>query len=608
MTEKSYLRKLLTLPVVLSAYGSPDQRWVAFNWYRVHENIDVFVVPSDGSAPPIPLTHTPNATSFVSWTADSRSLVVMEDRDGDERDRLYRVDLDRPGEMHLLTDEDPQYFVRGGELDGDRLYYGANFDFAAGRETEETRVYRQDLRTGERTQLSCPLKPVFMTIELNHQGTFLLYCRKDRHPAGRQYWLVDVEGRNDREILNFGDDAKVTARWLPDGRHILVLSDSTGRALQQHQSVGVYDIHTDEIRWLIDDPTRTIEGAWVTPDGLVIVDEMIQASHQPVFIDPQSGIETPFPRLAGNLLPIGRSLDGAWLGIYYSATQPQQVVRFDLEAHEESDLHCLTPAWDYSTLHPSELTPAESYSWPSSDGLRIHGWLYRASHNPRRAILFVHGGPTYHSENRMNAQIQYFVQRGFNVLDVNYRGSTGYGLKFREMIKEDGWGGREQDDITFAARALIADGLAEPGKVGVTGTSYGGYSSWYQVTHADPDLIGASAPICGMTDLVVDYETTRPDLRPYSEEMIGGKPDEVPQRYYERSPIHFVQNIRARLLIVQGARDPNVTPANVREVIHKLEEHDVPFDLLVFDDEGHGILKPSNQEVLYKRLADFFTF
>ena len=184
--------------------------------------------------------------------------------------------------------------------------------------------------------------------------------------------------------------------------------------------------------------------------------------------------------------------------------------------------------------------------------------------------------------------------------------APGLALKFRNAIKEDGWGGREQVDIASGAQALIQAGLAEPGKVGVTGTSYGGYSAWFLITHYPPEIIGAAAPICGMTDLVVDYNTTRPDLRPLSEEMMGGRPDQVPERYYERSPINFVQDIHGKLLIVQGALDPNVSPENVRQVRQRLEAHQIPYEVLVFEDEGHGIIKPANQEVLYPTLADFF--
>jgi dipeptidyl aminopeptidase/acylaminoacyl peptidase len=151
---------------------------------------------------------------------------------------------------------------------------------------------------------------------------------------------------------------------------------------------------------------------------------------------------------------------------------------------------------------------------------------------------------------------------------------------------------------------LIERGIVARGKVGITGTSYGGYSSWYAITKA-PELVSAAVPICGMTDLVVDYETTRPDLRPYSEEMLGGSPKEVPDRYHERSPKNFVNQIKGKLLIVQGARDPNVTPKNVEEVKKRLDEAGVEYDLLIFEDEGHGIVKTKNQKVLYKRIADF---
>jgi dipeptidyl aminopeptidase/acylaminoacyl peptidase len=109
-----------------------------------------------------------------------------------------------------------------------------------------------------------------------------------------------------------------------------------------------------------------------------------------------------------------------------------------------------------------------------------------------------------------------------------------------------------------------------------------------------------------MTDLVVDYHTTRPDLRPLDEEMMGGRPDEVPERYYERSPINYVQDIRGKLFIVQGALAPNVSPENVRQVSQRLDAGNIPYEVLIFDDEGHGVIKPANQEVLYERLANFF--
>ena len=628
MPEKTFLDHILSLPIVKFALLSPDQRRVAFMWQRIHENTDVFVVDCDGCTPPVALTHTPEATNLEGWTPDSRGVIVSEDHDGDERARLFRVDLEtgtggrlRPGKMTPLTEDRPDYFIRGGCLapDGATLYYGANYDFAARQVIEPTWIYRHDLRSGERLPIARQIQPAYTAPMLNKAGTHLIYARKDRHPAGRQIHLVDVQGKQDREILNFGDQVKLFARWLPDSQHMLVLTEAIERSAgerQQSDSLGIYNWPSKKLRWLVDDPERSIEGAWASPDGAIIVDEIRNGGHSPSFIEPgEAGweaadrkglLERPFPRFAGNLLPLGRASDGAWIAMAYASNSPCQLVRIEPGKGDESEPKSLTPVWEHSVLQPGDLTPVQAFNWTASDGLAIQGWLYRAAPSAQRAVIYIHGGPSAHSEDKLNAEIQYLVRQGFNVLDVNYRGSTGFGLRFREAIKADGWGGSEQADIARGAEALIQAGLAEAGKVGVTGTSYGGYSAWHLITHYPPELIAAAAPICGMTDLVVDYQTTRPDLRPLSEEMIGGSPEQVPQRYYDRSPINFVQNIRGKLLIVQGARDPNVSPENVRQVVQRLESCQVPYELLVFEDEGHGIQKPANQARLYARLADFF--
>jgi dipeptidyl aminopeptidase/acylaminoacyl peptidase len=608
MPSTTFLNQLMTLPTVQDARLSPDKRWVAFTWYRMHENVDVFLVPSDGSQVPIALTHTPEATELVSWLPDSSSVIVSEDHNSDEFARLFRVDISKPLLMQPLTEDRPTFFIHGGMLhpNGKHLFYAANYDFSANKLIEPTWVYRHDLTSGEHQPIARPVVGNWVVPELNVPGTHLIYPRRDLHPAGRQIWLVDVNGKQDLEILNFGEDVKVFADWHPDGEHIVFLSESTGKGMKDHFSLGVYHWPTHGLRWLIDDPSRLIEASWVTRQGLVVVDEMRDTNHLATCLDIQTGQETPFPRLPGNLLPIGQAPDGTWLALYYSSTSPTDLVSLPLHARDSSELVSLTRVWQLTTLTQDRLSPAQDYRWESQDGLQIQGWLYQAAPKSRQAIIYIHGGPTWHSENRLNPQIQYYVSRGFNVLDVNYRGSTGFGLKYRNSIREDGWGGREQQDIAASAQALIKTGLADPGKIGVTGTSYGGYSAWFLITHYPPEQIGASAPICGMTDLVVDYNTTRPDLRPLSEEMMGGKPDQIPERYFERSPINFVQDIHGKLLIVQGALDPNVSPENVRQVRQKLADNHIPYQLIVYDDEGHGIGKPANQEDLYPRIADFF--
>ena len=536
----------------------------------------------------------------ASWSPDGESVLVTQDTDGNERERLYRVRLAEPGVMEPLTGADPNYYLRGGQLhpDGRWLVYSANLDAESGEEIEADRLYRHDLESGELLALARPERGSIPRPELNRQGTHVLYSRSEVDPAGQQVWLVDIEGRENREILNFGAGAKVSATWFPDGRRVLFVAEA-----ESYRRVGVWEMDGGEVRWLLDDPERNVEDAFVPPNGgPVVVVGVEGAGIKASLLDSETGEETAPPRIPGNLVPLAQA-DGGWVCKHYDARHPVDLIRYDQDSGVSTSL---TGLRDRTSLDTDRLVAAEDFRWRSVDGLEVQGWLYRASGESLGTVVLVHGGPTSHAEDRFNAEIQYLVARGFHVLAPNYRGSTGFGLPFQDSIKEDGWGGREQEDIRTGIESLIDAGIAQPGRVGVTGTSYGGYSAWWEITHLPTDLVAAAAPICGMTDLVVDYHATRPDLRPYSEEMMGGIPEEIPGRYQQRSPINFVEDIRGKLLIVQGMQDPNVTPENLNVVVKALGRESIPYDLLTFEDEGHGIARPWNLKILYPRLADFF--
>ena len=602
MQQDNRLDALLSIPALFGAVVSPDGGWVAWSWARLGPAADVFAAPTDGSQAPLRLTQTAEGdTEVVSWTPDETSVLVSQDTDGDERVRLFRVGLAEPGRMEPLTAANPNYYIRGGQLhpNGRWLVYAANLDSETGEEIEADRLYRHDLETGERKILAAPGKGSIPQPELNRQGTHVLYSRNDLDPAGQQVWLVDIDGNEDREFLNFGPTVKVSASWLHDGRKVLFVVEA-----EPYRKVGVRSMDDEFVRWLVDDPDRSIEYAFAPPNGgPAVVVGAEQARIRASLLDVDGGAETPLEHTNGNLIPLTPANDGCWICTFYDARHPVDLVRYGGGYAEPSSLTGLP---EKVPLGTQRLAAAEDFRWHSVDGLEIQGWLYKATDEGLGTVVLIHGGPTSRAEDRFNAQIQFFVSRGFDVLAPNYRGSTGFGLPFQESIKEDGWGGREQEDIRRGIEALMEAGIAKPGRVGVTGTSYGGYSAWWAITHFEPEMVAAAAPICGMTDLVVDYNATRPDLRPYSEEMLGGSPEDVPDIYRKRSPIEFVSNIRGELLIVQGLKDPNVTPDNVHTVIEALHRENIPFELLTFENEGHGIARPENLQILYPRLADFF--
>jgi dipeptidyl aminopeptidase/acylaminoacyl peptidase len=596
------LEALLSIPALFGPGVSPDGKWVAWSWSRLGPAADVFAAPTDGSQAPLRLTETVEGdTIVVSWTSDSAAVLVSQDNDGDERVRLFRVRLADPGVMEPLTAARPNHYLRGGQLhkDGRWLIYAANLDAETGDEIETDRLYRHDLQTDERLVLGRPKKGSIPWPELNRQGTHVLYSRNDLHPAGQQVWLVDIAGLEDREILNVGPKNKVSASWFPDGRRVLFVAEA-----ESYRRLGVWSMDEGSVRWLIDDPARNIEYSFAPPNGgPEVVVEVEHAGVRASLLDVQSGTETSLQDTRGNLLPLAQADNGDWICTHYDALHPVDLVRYGADGSEPASLTGLPGRTNTGV---GRLVAAEDFRWWSDDGMEVQGWLYRTPGEKLGTIVLVHGGPTSHAEDRFNAQIQYLASRGFDVLTPNYRGSTGFGLLFQESIKQDGWGGREQEDIRSGIEALIDANVAEPGRVGVTGTSYGGYSAWWAITHFDPEIVAAAAPICGMTDLALDYYATRPDLRPYSEEMMGGSPEDVPDRYRERSPINFVENIKGDLLIIQGSKDPNVTTDNVHAVTRALEKHGIPYELLTFEDEGHGISRPKNLRVLYPRIADFF--
>ncbi|MEX0807480.1 MAG: prolyl oligopeptidase family serine peptidase [Dongiaceae bacterium] len=603
MDNRAFLDRLLALPVLLCPISSPDGRHVAFAWRGFGVGEQTYVAPTEPGAKARALTVPPGDNRPASWSADGQFLIVGRSHEGDERTSLHRIEV-ATGATVALTERPDDHFLFGGALhpNGRWLFYAATKDFTTGAAIESAWIWRHDLICGERRVIAKPIGSNLSAPSLSPDGSMLLYARNDRSPGGRQLWLVDVAGGSDREIANAGDTVSLSGAWSPDGTSIAVRADGPG-----HSRVGLLSVADGMLRWIIDDAARNVESiSWPKGSSRIICIETQDAISRGFLLDPATGGEVPLRNDAhGTLLPMAPSSGGVWLGQHYGALHPDRLVLFDPESPARQ-LEPVAPPSDGSGVNPRMLATPDSVTWRSTDGASVQGWLYRPEKRPLGAVVAVHGGPTWHIENRFSVLVQYLVRCGFVVLEPNYRGSTGFGPAWRDAIKQDGWGGREQDDIRAGIRMLLDEGIVSAGTIGITGVSYGGYSSWCAITRWSPDEVAAAAPVCGMTDLVVDYETTRPDLRSYSEEMLGGSPADRPDLYHERSPIHFVQNIGGHLLIVQGMQDPNVTPENLTTVREALDKVGIRYGVLTFADEGHGIAKADNRRVLYARLAAFF--
>lgn len=597
INPEALARLWASVPQISSVRASADGGWAFWCWSGLTETDEVYAAPTDGSAPPERLTFGSDHFSIRDVSRDGGRLILAQSLHASEHDHLFLLDRGRAGRLTQLTPEQNDHYVYGGifSRDGASVIFTANFDYDSGKPTEGGWVWRQDLATGERRVLAKSTTPFETGPTLSPDGRSLLWHRHEFAPEGTQLWVMGVDGSDAREVLNLSPSANARGHWLDDDRIAFVADAGAG------DQAGILTLSTGAVRWLGGEPVFCPHDIVVGQNGLFAVITH-ESGNTRVLICNQATpslrpMETPGAR--GSYLPWDALPDGAWLAEAYDASAPHALIRLAPDG-TATPIATTAPISGLRHVRPSD------YRWTSPDGTVCQGWLYRPDSPSKGLITYVHGGPTWHSEDWVNPKIGFWVQLGYTVLDPNYRGSTGFGRDYRDAVKVDGWGGREQADIRAGIEALVAEGLAIPGRIGIAGNSYGGFSSWFAITrHAD--LVNAAIPMCGMYRLDIDYkETEMPHGRAYSEEMMGGTPEELPEKYANASPGNFIDQIRGHLMIVHGLADSNVGPENTHTAVRELTAAGIPHEVLLFENEGHGINRRSNLATYLVRSAAFF--
>lgn len=545
--------------------------------------LNLTVQPTGGGAPRRLTGFTDRVVSDVIWHPGGRSLVIEADREGDELRQLLLVDA-AGGELQELTDHpEAQYNLGEFSPDGTRLAYVGN-DLVPGDQD----ILVRDMTSGTVTRPFAGLGQLW-TGEWSPDGTRLSAVLTRAGFSDHVMYLVPVAGGEPRPLTPLDGQAFYwPGRWLPDGSGFLVQSNA-GR---EHIGLAVLDAATGDLTWL-ETPEWDVTGAALSADGktlmwLVNVDGAAELRAR----DLTTGAPVAAPALpTGEASSLDLSADGRLAVMRLSTpTSPANVTMVDLA---DGTLRTLTAAVPAAT-DPDNLVEPELVHYPAQDGERVPAYLYR----PRGAgdttgvVLAVHGGPTMQERPTYHPLYQYLLHHGVAVLAPNVSGSTGYGKSYMMRVYRD-WGGRDLANLADAAGWLHRQPWVDPARVGLYGRSYGGFAVLSCVSRL-PELGWAAAVVeCGISNLVTLARSSPPTWRSRVAAIIGD-PDTDEDFLRSRSPVTYADQIRAPLMIIQGANDRRVPQAESDQIVRRLRERGVEVRYDVYPDEGHHFGKREN--------------
>lgn len=579
------IQTLLNLPTLYMPTLSKDGAKLAF--YTETLDLAVLELATD-TLRPVPLGGAiPTRPLPFQWDDTGQHIYFSRDAAGTEHYSLYRVAV-TTGAVQRLTNAEG---VADYALDshGEMVLFGSNRAGAIN-------LYALNLATWAIRQLTAYAQPVMDAI-FSPDGTQILYTvNTTDSPRNVDVWVMDADGDNQRLVLQ-------TEVGVQDG-----FSDWVGQRIAVHSDAGgvrrsgVLDIRSGKLKWLSPRTGNYWPGR-LSPDGRYLLSYLNQdAAIQPVLIETASG------KLTSPKLPMGVYYGGQWLNAHEFAitveadTVPRQVIRYHLGQRRQSPV--LRPA----DVAPKHFTPHEYIHYPSADR-QIPALFYKPQGSgPFPAVVYLHGGPTAQFFRDFDPLAQAFTMEGFAVLMPNVRGSTGYGLDFRDAIVAD-WGGPDLRDTVAAAAYLKSRPDIQPDNVGVYGGSYGGFLVYLALTKA-PTIFAAGVALNGITDLVLLDQTADPHYADAVRRYMGD-PNQRAALWADRSAVHFADQLQAPLLMLHAANDPRCPVSQAQVFAQKLlaagKIDGQDFWLNIWEDEGHSRADVSSRQRTVAQLLTFFT-
>ena len=534
------------------------------------------------------------------WAEDNRTLLYMQDSDGDENFHVYSVDLISSN----VRDFTPLQGVRAGVVALDEKFPNEILVQMNARTRETFDVYRLNLETGA------------LVLDTENPGDVVGWLADDN----MQVRLGQVSTPDGGTELRVRDEVKSPWRsWMKvgpienlgaldftkDGKSVFIessIGSDTARVLERNITTGAEKLiaHSPEVdngEVMIHPKTKVVEAVSFEP-----------GRRQWKVIDP--AVQGDFDALAkvhdGDFSIVSRDrADKTWLVAYTSDRGPLRFYSWDRPNQKSTFLFTAQPK-----LEKLQLAEMKAVVVPARDGLKLHSYLTLPAGVPPKKlpmVLYVHGGPWARDNWGYNPTAQWFANRGYASLQVNYRGSSGYGKNFLNAGDKQ-WGLKMHDDLIDAVDWAIAQGYADPKKVAIFGGSYGGYAALAGVTFT-PEKFACAVDIVGPSNIRTLLSTIPPYWKPMLAQFavrVGDINDPKDAELIKNaSPLFKADKIVRPLLIGQGANDPRVKQSESEQIVDAISKNNGNVTYVVYPDEGHGFARPENRIDFYARSESF---